>query len=579
MSTFGFHWSPFKALLVLLALTACVYLGALSAPFFWDDDVLIRDNVHIRSLDEPTRFFLNPFWELVSEEHKERAKPNRDIMYRPLVMLSFAIDYYLYGKWAPGYHLTNLLLHLAVLVLAYSLALVVLPDKDSEVAALALCFFALHPALTQAVTWISGRSDLLCALFLLFGILAYRQCEKNSRPYLGLFLASLSMFLALLTKEVAITFPILLLLTYPKPLAKTKRLLSLGLALLPPVVAYGALKKAAASGSPLWDSAKPLSLHLIAVVRGVGTIFRYFLRLLYPFNLRLSYPEFSQPDFTYGPTDMLLFVVLLFLVLWALRGYERSQCSSFPIFWFIVPLLPVANVVLFKGLWTQYAERYLYIPSLFIFLSPLWLLRHWLHRNERKRAIVGRALLCLLMMLAFLTMYRNSLFQEPRLLWENELVASPDNKEALANLAITLCRQGHPDKGLVHLQRLCQLSPRNPLVWNNRLMAAVDCGDLSQAQEAYTILGQLVPHQVTPALNFSLLLIRQGNFTRGRRLMEEVLKKRPNNQRALRQLAICLIEEKRLDEARAVLSKLLSLYPQDVDARKLVAATGASLTN
>ena len=579
MSTFGFQCSPIKALLVILFLTICTYLGALWAPFFWDDDVLIRDNTHIRTLEEPSRFFLNPFWELVSAEHKERDKPNRHIMYRPLVMLSFAADYKIYGTWAPGFHLTNLILHLIVVTLVYSLALIILPKKDCEIAGVATCLFALHPALTQTVTWVSGRSDLLCALFVLFGILAYRQCEKNDRTYLGLFLAFLSMFMGLLTKEVAIVFPFLLLLTYTRPLADKGRMLNLALSLFPALLFYGMLKRAAASGSPLWDYSQPLSVHLGLFVKGATTFFRYLLRWLHPFNLRLSYPELAKPEFSYGTFDVLLFFLLFGLILRALLSHESQHCHSIALFWFILPLAPVANLFLFRGLWTQYAERYLYLPATFLFLSPLCLLGQWLHQREQWRAIVGKGLLAIIVIFGLLTMQRNALFQEPHLLWQAELAAFAENQEAMANLAITLCRMGRPEQGLVHLRRLCELNPKNTLAWNNRLMAAVDSGQEEEARTAFVKLRQLVPQAVMPALNYCLLLIRLGEFSQGRELMEEVLAKQPENGRALKQLAICLLEEKRPKEARKVLLRLLTLYPEDKDARKLVAATGAPLTH
>ena len=578
MTTFGLQWTPARAVLVIILITSGLYLGSFSVPFFWDDDVLIVNNPHIRSLENPNRFWAKPFWELVSAEHKERDKPNRHIMYRPLVMFSFALDYWLYGLWAPGFHLTNLLFHLAVLLLAFALARKIVGGDDCELAALAILLFAVHPVMTQAVTWIAGRSDLLCALFVLGGIYLFHLCEERKSYGLAVLLAMPCFFLALLTKEVAILFPFLLMATYRDPLANKKRIVSLILLCPIPLAAYSYLKRAASSGSPLWDSGEALWSHLSALLKGTTAIFRYLYTLLVPTGLRLSYQELSQKNLELFPWDWFFFPFLAALLFFCLWQWRKRHALAFVPFWFVLPLLPITNGVLFKGLWTQFAERYLYLPSIFFFLLPLGLISKFLEKHPQWRGKVGRALLLFVLLLGLLTMQRNGLLQDPVALWQAELKASPNNVEALSNLAINLCRQGKAEKGIVHLRKLCLLTPNSPLAWNNRLLAAVDCEFLDEAKLSYERARRLAPKQTLPSVNYALLLLRKGNYVKARGKLAEALRIQSNNRQALLLLAHCYLGEKRPKEAKGVLLKILSLWPKDPEARELLTAAEASLT-
>ena len=90
--------------------------------------------------------------------------------YRPLQVASYVVDYSLWGLNPAGYHLTNILLHVGVAIaLFYFLNLLFGSQKISLAASL---LYAVHPAHTQAVSYILGRADILCALFLLLGMTA-----------------------------------------------------------------------------------------------------------------------------------------------------------------------------------------------------------------------------------------------------------------------------------------------------------------------------------------------------------------------------------------------------------------------
>ena len=132
-------------------------------------------------------------------------------IYRPLLTVSFMLDAVWSGVRPWGYHLTNILLHLACCLLLFKLLKTFL--SRAGIAALFTLIFAVHPALNQAVAWIPGRNDSLLALFVLASALAFvRYVENRNWQWLGAYL-TLSLA-ALLTKESAVLLPLVFLPVY-----------------------------------------------------------------------------------------------------------------------------------------------------------------------------------------------------------------------------------------------------------------------------------------------------------------------------------------------------------------------------
>ena len=130
--------------------------------------------------------------------------------FRPLVVLSFAVDALFYGIHAAGYHLTNLALHATATLLTWAIARRVLGPGFAAWGSAAL--FAVHPCHVQAVGWISGRTDVIAALLFMAAFLLYLESRRRTRAALPLIGLSLAVFvLALLAKEMAITFPAVVL--------------------------------------------------------------------------------------------------------------------------------------------------------------------------------------------------------------------------------------------------------------------------------------------------------------------------------------------------------------------------------
>jgi len=186
--------SPRGLIAIAAALTAVAVAhgSALGGEFVWDDRFLLADD-RVQHLAPLADYLGGGFWDAAGEGAVTR------VFYRPLTTLSLAVDHALHGQNPVGFHLTNLALHLTNVALLIRL----LAQRQMPLlgACLAAALWGLMPRLTEAVDWVSGRTDLLAATFVL-AALASRRSGSSSAP--RLLVAALLLLLGLMAKEVAL---------------------------------------------------------------------------------------------------------------------------------------------------------------------------------------------------------------------------------------------------------------------------------------------------------------------------------------------------------------------------------------
>lgn len=176
---------------ILLIVCLCVYGAALRGEFLWDDETLIVTNPGIRAFS-PLATFVRPF---------SSAFPT---YYRPLQIISYQLDFLVWGMQPSGFHLTNVLLHALNCLLLYWLLCRI--SRNRLTAFLAAFLWGIHPLLTEPVNYISSRSDLLAAFFLLLSAFFL---SGQGRAQAVLSAAAFSA--ALLSKESALVFVLFLI--------------------------------------------------------------------------------------------------------------------------------------------------------------------------------------------------------------------------------------------------------------------------------------------------------------------------------------------------------------------------------
>ena len=234
----GSWLTPLLLATLAVALAVIAYANSLDGPFTFDDRHEILTNQSIENLRLPRTVLL---------EHG----------LRPLTNLSYAVDYALWsGRNAFGFHVTNVVLHAANVVMLFLLARwLARGDGSDQTSAsltgfLAAALLAVHPVMTEAVSYVSSRSELLVTLMCLLTVYAFRRSVVDGRRWFAL--GSICLLLALAAKETAAIIPFVLLtadLIFSDKAASRRRLWRWHAPLCALIIAAG-LVRTQRSGSP-----------------------------------------------------------------------------------------------------------------------------------------------------------------------------------------------------------------------------------------------------------------------------------------------------------------------------------------
>src|SRR4030095_13332788 len=191
--------------IIVGAVSFIVYANSLANDFVFDDESVVLSDPTIRGLSNIPKYFTGE-----QGFHKVIGR-----YYRPVVSASYALDYSIWKYNSTGFHLTNVLIHIINSLLFLKLLMLMFAKNDSGIKNYAILFgaliFAVHPIHTEAVSWVSGRTDSLSCTFFFASFIYYFKYSENS-GYRNLSLLLLFYLLALLAKEMAITLPAVIIL-------------------------------------------------------------------------------------------------------------------------------------------------------------------------------------------------------------------------------------------------------------------------------------------------------------------------------------------------------------------------------
>lgn len=479
----------FHPVWLILLLTVMVYAQSLQNSFVWDDFLVIVDNDFIKSWDNFPRIFTKEYLTSTSDLSYVGKRPigSGELTYRPVATITYFVDYFLWKLNPFGYHLGNLLLHLANAVLFYWFSRIIL--KDGTFSLLAALIFALHPIQTEAVLNISFREDLLAFFFMLAALLLYIRLEASA-PKRRVILYALSLsayFLAVFSKEMAVTFPLLLFL-YDlyftgegknfSFLVKIKTHYS-GYVIV--TLFYLWVRFFLMPSSPDYLVAYPggnFYTNILTMAKAVAT---YFVWLFFPMEIYVFKMEPSFAADTFWRWEVLSSVGLIILCAAAAVKMRRSaQVVSFCIVWFFAALLPVLNIIPLENI---LAARYLYIPSAGFCLAMAVLVQKIL----QSRRVQARRLFLVSMraLAAGLLIFYGVLTLAKGYLWRDEIVFRremtrryPDREWAHRHLSGAYMRSGRIKEAEHHLLAAKKLAPD---VWENYMAL----GDVYQQQRRY----------------------------------------------------------------------------------------------
>jgi tetratricopeptide (TPR) repeat protein len=565
------HGPSLPVLTLILALAiGLVYSNCLDNSFQLDDGYGLSNNPWVRNLSYIPQYFTDPFT-------LTTLKSNAD--YRPILQITYALNYAISGYKTWSWHLFNLGLHLLVSVALFCLgrALIgsrrILPiswlseAEGDTCAAFAALLHAVHPIGTGCVNYMWARSSLLVATFGLPSIVLYLASFRGGkRFYWG---ALLLFVLALFTKAEAVSlfgvyFLAELILSpdvHETPLLGRVLRRSLLLRLLPFAVSlllYLLLRQALLPRflEDARHAADVTSYHYLLTQFRVWWF--YIGRMMAPVNLVADDTSYRVSRTLTDP------VVIYSLAGWAITLavaallLRPAPAMAWCFFFYFVILSPTSSVA---PLAEMHNEHRPYLPTAALWLlvaAGLFLILRALTPRPRR----GLALLALLLVpaLGYLSHDRNRTWRDDLTLWEDVAEKVPGSSRGQMNYGLALMARARFPEAEARFREANRLAPNYIIPWINLGIVLAAQNRIPEARAAYDRAVAIDPNDETSLL-WRGRFLEQSDLPRAIEDYKGALARDKRNLEAMELLASALIRAGRADEARPYIVRGLPLEP------------------
>ena len=577
---------------LITVLPLLIYLNSLGNTFVYDDYLTITNNYFIREWRYLSAFFSQKYFSISNE-----------LTYRPVVTLSYFVDYAVWQLRPCGYHLTNLIIHTLNVYLVYFAAYYLF--KNRTTAFISCLLFSIHPIFSEAVNAVSYREDLLSASFLLVAfILFIKYNESTNRRYFIIWhaLSLLTYLLAMLSKETAFVLPFLILcydLIFQKNHIlnfrnRIRRLVAnyAGYITIGGFYLFLRFYLFRNPGESVGYPGNSVFVNFIMMTKVLG----YYVKLLFiPAPLNADYVV----PLTFSPTDAAFIISIILLIITAILLVKKCRLSRVWIFstiWFFVTLLPVLNIIPINNIM---AERYLYIPGIGFIMLLGSILTHRISEHGIYKLFRIGLIAIVFPLFIWSTVSRNRVWLNEFTFSTETIRRSPasfrvyndlgffcylngsidaaiqafkdsiriryDQPKAHCNLGAAYSLKGLSDEAIEELKVAIQLRNQYPEAHNNLGILYKRKGMLNEAVNEYIEALKFNPYYADAHNNLGSALIDQGRLDEALSEIEKAVKIRRNFTLAHYNIAVIYFKKGQINEAYNKLLEAYQLDPTNAD--------------
>ena len=546
------------ALLALALLVVASYFPAFSAGFVWDDLIFTEEPV-IHRWSGLWNIWLSP------------ADIRKEGHYWPVVYTTFWLEHKLWGLEPLGYHLVNVALHLANVVLVWRLLRILTVPGAWAIAAV----FAVHPLHVESVAWIIERKDLLSTLFYVCAVFAWIRFSEAPNP--GRYCLLMALFVAaLLSKSMVVTLPAALVILQWWRHGQVTR--NDGFRLLPLLLVGLSVT---AADLAFYTSREPLSLGYSTAERMLiagHALWFYAGKLLWPTELAVIYPRWNV---SVGDPLGWLYVAAaagLAILLWLARhrlGRGPVAGAAF----FVVTLTPVLGFVDYGYMQFSFvADRFQYLAGIGLMALLIGVAaRHAQRLSGALRLGAAGAFVVVLAVLGTLTWHQAAIYRDEITFFSHIVAHNPEARDAHMNLGTALVDADRLEEGYAATLVAVSQRPDSASAQANlgSVLLRMERNDDAELHLAKAL--ELDPRNRRASHNMAELRRKQGRYEEAAERFRKVLATDSSSVLAHAGLGISLFKLKRYEEAIAYMDRALELAPGSPNLRSLHMLAGRSL--
>ncbi|MCC7201198.1 MAG: tetratricopeptide repeat protein [Nitrospirae bacterium] len=572
-----------KIILFIAVISVAVYSNSFRNSFHFDDQHYIVENPYIRDVRNIPSFFLSPEYssfEKVFTSH-----------YRPLLVSSYAINYAIGGLRPEGYHAVNLLFHIGSAFLVYLIlgAMMSLNESPAFMAGprdwgrvgiglvppASAVIFAVHPFNSEVVNYITARSSVMCTFFYLLSFYFWIRFRQSMMPairpaavnWLPYYIISVIAFIfALLTKEIAVTLPLILVLydfyflKQPTrgsgqnsssicPLSAIRCLAYLPyiFLIIIPYLAY----RIYVYGSITGGGARNYAANILTQPY---VLLKYLQLMFVPYGLTIEH-DLRLSETIYDWKVILSFAAILIILVIAYLLFKRGgdrRLVSFFMLWFFITMLPTAiiplNAILQENRGYLAGVMFAAVPGIVI--------------GRFKKKLILPWVAVLVAVLFIITFQRNPVWRDDLALWSDAVAKSPVSARAHDNLGLAYLVAGKYDLALDEFNKTIGLNRQYYLAWYNAGVAYQLQGDLEKARLAYEESLKINPAYFRSYYNAGIVYKKLGELDMAISSYEKAIALDPRHPFVYNNLGVALTEKGDLKKAEDIFMRIIAISPR-----------------
>jgi tetratricopeptide (TPR) repeat protein len=509
-----------------------------------------------------------------------------DANWIPLTWLSLMLNASIHKNWPDGYHIMNVLLHAANVLLVFTIFAQMTGSTGRS--AFVAAIFAVHPLHVESVAWVTERKDVLCTFFGLLSLWAYVSYAQTRRRW-RYWTAFALLLVSLTAKQTFVTLPcVFLLLDYwpldrfrpvdstsgesPEPAsggwrwARLKPLIVEKIPFFILVGGFSALAVWAQMGGGIRSlESVPLSARVLNAISAYGW---YAWKALVPRDLAIFYPH---PVASLRPIDVLIpaafLVTTTAVAIWQAR---RRPYLIVGWLWYLGTLFPLIGLIQIGR--QRVADRYAYLPLLGLYFAVAWLIPSLVPgRGRLHRWLLSTAALAAIAVYGFLGFQQVALWGDDVKLFEHALAVTPDNAMSRSSLGCAFFARGDVKHAIANMEHSLRLDPHEAGVHDDLGSAYQADKRFDDAAREYRLSIEIKEDSASPHVGLGSILCERHQFAEARKEFLRALEIEPQAPMTYFNLSMLCEDLKEYDQAIEYAKQGLEIDPKNVECQRQIA--------